>query len=1133
MDSGSEITLTRVNMSNNIAGQSLALAPDDPSLPSPCIEPEAPAKIGGSGAHIYAKWRRPAPACGAAPGAEPAVLGTKIRIEDSDIENGESVAGGIYCDQCDLTIVDSRMTANTATQFGGVAYISKGTDTKFRMTNTSCTGNSAEIGGCLYFENRTLTTTKGHSIVDSGWQQTVAFPQCSFSGNKATGYGADYASDINEMVPIYQVTWRANQSVEECNAETGECLSISYPPGTVAPYDEKAKPVYIKTDPTQTGDVMSLLNVQSNTSFTVGFRPGVAFNLYVQLRDYFTQIANSDLTGSGVVMQLVPDMTRQPGMKAASVSSSGLTNVSKVFIGGSGEEGFNSYNWQVDSSWFRLTEGVVGKEVFSFNMQSNATECLQGEKTIYDQDPVLIGLAEARVPSEDYLAQKVIKRCVWCKPGSYAVDTPIETCKDCPKKGADCDGGGRFIKPKGNFWRNYAKDHIYKCRFKDSCLGSPKVNADVVPTPCKEGYTGPLCAVCAEGWASTGAFCHNCHDGIVITRNFIMFLIVIALLLSVIGSYVYKLMFADPDAPKVSSTKMLKILMKKKKTIARLIAISDQVKILIAYFQVVICIIMGGSAPFPMSLGQLMNSFEIVNVDIMTMLKGMCAVDVSYYSIWIYNFSLPILVSSLLILHAFLTRPDPEDDSFEARTHWSFCYKIVLMLLFTVYPNCSRIMLGFFNCHAIQWDDDTVKHFLKTDYSLECFEGDWMYYLPWAIVGVLLYPIGIPVLFYNLLAPFNRNRELNNGLQTMQTPEVADRYDFLFCRFVPEYWWYETSECIRKMVVGILIPSFVMPGTATNTLVMLMVNLIYVCMMLMFWPYKSYDDNCLFTIQLIAIEFTLFGTLMINGNVDGQDEYADGITTGVLLGTTVILIILYIIMLLRFQLPFICIHGFPLFGLQIITDSKLNCFRETMLPGGRKKVVECTWFEEGGCLHGDPKETTPMLTAEAQEVTDKKEEDTWESGISGVGLEANPVYNDSSKQNPEEDEMNEDELDELIETYFHRYDLDESGTINSNEELQQLTTNLAFKLKLGLTGNEIDETVGSVGDLNDENGMTLEVFTLWFKEHFLDFDTSDDGTGVVGPVNTVNMSQAEHAEWAEGVAVSTERKEGINADSDY
>ena len=90
----------------------------------------------------------------------------------------------------------------------------------------------------------------------------------------------------------------------ECNTETGECVSVSYPPGTVAPYDDKAKPVYIKTAPIATDETMSLLNVQSNTSFTVGYRPGVAFNLYVQLRDYFTQIATSDLTGSGTIMLL-------------------------------------------------------------------------------------------------------------------------------------------------------------------------------------------------------------------------------------------------------------------------------------------------------------------------------------------------------------------------------------------------------------------------------------------------------------------------------------------------------------------------------------------------------------------------------------------------------------------------------------------------------------------------------------------------------------------------------------------------------------------------------------------------------------------------------------------------------------
>jgi hypothetical protein len=512
-----------------------------------------------------------------------------------------------------------------------------------------------------------------------------------------------------------------------------------------------------------------------------------------------------------------------------------------------------------------------------------------------------------------------------------------------------------------------------------------------------------------------------------------------------------------------------------------------------------------------------MSSFEIVNIDVVTMFKSMCVIKgADFYATWVYNFTMPIAVTLLTLLYTFLTRPDPEDDSAEARTHWAFCWKVTLMLYFTVYPNCSRIMLGFFNCHAIQWDDETVKHFLKADYSKECYEGDWMYYMPWGVLGVLLYPIGIPLLFYGILKPYNTNRELDNGGQTLQTPDVAEKFDFLFCRFVPECWWYETSEVVRKMIVGILIPMFVMPGTATNTLVMLLINLVYICMMMIFWPYKSYDDNCLFSIQLIAIELTLFGTLIINGDIDGQDMYADGVTTGILMGTTCVLIMLYLVMLLRFQLPFICTHGFPLCGLQCITDSKLNCFKKTT-PAQAQPVVAVLPDGNDGFNKGAG------------------------DNVDGVGLAMNPIY-DQNKTAPQpqynnqgNDEMDEDELDELIETYFHRYDLDESGTINSNEELQQLTTNLAFKLRLGLTGIEIDETVGSVGNLDDSNGMTLDVFAEWFKDSFLEFEDSDDDNGITGAAmsalamnQNANMQMDMMNQWdgvhpADDRLVSTER----------
>lgn len=86
-------------------------------------------------------------------------------------------------------------------------------------------------------------------------------------------------------------------------------------------------------------------------------------------------------------------------------------------------------------------------------------------------------------------------------------------------------------------------------------------------------------------------------------------------------------------------------------------------------------------------------------------------------------------------------------------------------------------------------------------------------------------------------------------------------------------------------------------------------------------------------------------------------------------------------------------------------------------------------------------------------------------------------------------EIDEAALDQLIIEFFHRYDLDESGTINSNEELRQLSTNLSFKLRLTLRGDEIDLLVKSAGELDYDNEWQVEDFGEWFKATFL-------GTGV-------------------------------------
>lgn len=71
----------------------------------------------------------------------------------------------------------------------------------------------------------------------------------------------------------------------------------------------------------------------------------------------------------------------------------------------------------------------------------------------------------------------------------------------------------------------------------------------------------------------------------------------------------------------------------------------------------------------------------------------------------------------------------------------------------------------------------------------------------------------------------------------------------------------------------------------------------------------------------------------------------------------------------------------------------------------------------------------------------------------------------------------------IIQQYFRRYDLDDSGTINSSEELQQLCTNLSVRLELKFSVNDIDSKVTSAGDMS-VNAWDLDQFTQWFSDEF-------------------------------------------------
>jgi len=331
-------------------------------------------------------------------------------------------------------------------------------------------------------------------------------------------------------------------------------------------------------------------------------------------------------------------------------------------------------------------------------------------------------------------------------------------------------------------------------------------------------------------------------------------------------------------------------------------------------------------------------------------------------------------------------------------------------------------------------------------------------YMILALVGVLLYPVGIPAFFTVKLRGYSKvsvnglpMAEDPGALPMLKDPVVEEAWGAMYARFKLEYYWYETQEMARKLLVG-SITMFIEPGSATQIVAAIAANTFFMILIMYCWPFKTYDDNMLMTISLVATTITLFGALIIGAHIDMLDDYADGVSQGLLTGTTAILFVLYLVMLIRFQLPVICN---PAWGMlpDCILKSWLNCYRP------------------GACC-GPPAKASPAAT----EMLPKDE-----TKESAPDL---PAAQEPEKPSSE-GEMNTEEIDRLIETYFHRYDLDESGTLNSVEELQQLSTNLSFKLRLPLTGEEIDAIVASAGELSDGDAWDLGQFSEWFKAKFV------------------------------------------------
>merc|ERR1711865_693375 len=234
--------------------------------------------------------------------------------------------------------------------------------------------------------------------------------------------------------------------------------------------------------------------------------------------------------------------------------------------------------------------------------------------------------------------------------------------------------------------------------------------------------------------------------------------------------------------------------------------------------------------------------------------------------------------------------------------------RLFFWILLLAYVPVSSTIMRYYLCEPIG-----SKYYLVADLRVECWSKAYNDVAFTAVCGIVLYIIGIPVLFYGVLK-INREENVTKLLYKMKsnenlkqrflamaradievsgqlyvTPQDEDdvavivgaflrrknlrshkllsQIGFIVESYQEHAWYYEMWELVRKLfLVGVI--AVIAPGSVFQILIGLLVCMTATFISLILRPYKQASDGWLNNVCLAQLTFVLFLGLLLKLDVD-------------------------------------------------------------------------------------------------------------------------------------------------------------------------------------------------------------------------------------------------------------------------
>ncbi|CAN0122023.1 unnamed protein product [Ectocarpus sp. 6 AP-2014] len=441
---------------------------------------------------------------------------------------------------------------------------------------------------------------------------------------------------------------------------------------------------------------------------------------------------------------------------------------------------------------------------------------------------------------------------VACDGCSFDEPPAVPTCSDVMDHGTSTGGNVTLetLSIDPGYWRaTSSSKEILPCYNADACLGGVTGTAGY----CLESYEGPYCSICSDGYASNlGYSCSKCFSrsgGIV----FALGMAVLALFVAVV--VITYIMSGEAGERRMYVFERLGWYVP-----------LQSVKIVIVSWQILTQFASAANVVYPGVYQQFLDGLKVFGFDLGWLLSAGCVLDIDFHGRLLAATIGPIFAVLLLAgTYAAATRINREADE-KLQIIWDKHVFVFLLLTFLVYSSVSSTVFKTFACDELE----DGKNYLRTDYRIECDSSKHKVFQVYAGFMILLYPLGIPMLYSIMLF---RDREVLKK-------DKADRDDSARVKSTSELWqpykpsvfYYEVIECGRRILLtGIVV--FIYPNTAAQLAITLMMAFFFALLSEAISPYSSRWETWVNRMCHVVVAVSMYVALLLK--VDVSDERAD------------------------------------------------------------------------------------------------------------------------------------------------------------------------------------------------------------------------------------------------------------------